>query len=66
MCVLTSISVQLQIEDVSRKLRAGDLGIPANPDDRLKLMRSSHTNTMLAGRHFNSFFSSRSYHYCII
>nr|NP_001123334.1 zinc finger protein ZF(CCHC)-13 [Ciona intestinalis]FAA00134.1 TPA: zinc finger protein [Ciona intestinalis] len=26
--------VQLQIEDVSRKLKCGDLGIPANPEDR--------------------------------
>ena len=28
------ILVQLQIEDVSRKLRSGDLGIPPNPADR--------------------------------
>lgn len=28
------ISVQLQIEEVSRKLRSGDLGIPANPEER--------------------------------
>ena len=27
--------MQLKIEDSSRKLRSGDLGIPANPDDRL-------------------------------
>lgn len=28
------IPVQLQIEEVSRKLRSGDLGIPPNPEDR--------------------------------
>ncbi|XP_046673760.1 splicing factor 1-like isoform X1 [Homalodisca vitripennis] len=28
------LSVQLQIEEVSRKLRTGDLGIPANPEER--------------------------------
>lgn len=28
------ITVQLQIEEVSRKLRSGDLGIPANPEER--------------------------------
>ncbi|KAB1251463.1 Splicing factor 1 [Camelus dromedarius] len=27
--------VQLQIEDLTRKLRTGDLGIPPNPEDRL-------------------------------
>jgi len=26
--------VQLQIEEISRRLRSGDLGIPANPEDR--------------------------------
>jgi splicing factor 1 len=26
--------LQLQIEEVSRKLRSGDLGIPANPEER--------------------------------
>ncbi|CAG14159.1 unnamed protein product, partial [Tetraodon nigroviridis] len=26
--------VQLQIEDLTRKLRTGDLGIPVNPEDR--------------------------------
>lgn len=26
--------VQLQIEDLTRKLRTGDLGIPPNPEDR--------------------------------
>ena len=31
---VTSISVQLLIEDASRKLRSGDLGIPPNPEDR--------------------------------
>lgn len=28
------LPVQLQIEEVSRKLRTGDLGIPANPEER--------------------------------
>lgn len=33
--VLTNfLPVQLQIEEVSRKLRTGDLGIPANPEER--------------------------------
>lgn len=27
--------MQLQIEDLTRKLRTGDLGIPPNPEDRL-------------------------------
>ena len=31
------ILVQLQIEDISRKLRSGDLGIPPNPADRSDL-----------------------------
>lgn len=29
-----SYLVQLQIEEISRKLRSGDLGIPANPEER--------------------------------
>lgn len=29
-----SLAVQLQIEEVSRKLRSGDLGIPANIEER--------------------------------
>lgn len=29
------LPVQLQIEDLTRKLRTGDLGIPPNPEDRL-------------------------------
>jgi len=34
-CPLTrSITVQLKIEDASRRLRTGDLGIPLNPEDR--------------------------------
>lgn len=28
------LPVQLQIEDLTRKLRTGDLGIPVNPEDR--------------------------------
>lgn len=28
------LTVQLQIEEVSRKLRTGDLGIPPNPEER--------------------------------
>ena len=27
-------TVHLQIEDITRKLRSGDLGIPPNPEDR--------------------------------
>lgn len=26
--------MQLQIEEISRRLRSGDLGIPANPEER--------------------------------
>lgn len=28
--------VQLQIEETSRRLRSGDLGIPANPEERFE------------------------------
>ena len=36
-CPLTrSITVQLKIEDASRRLRTGDLGIPLNPEDRFE------------------------------
>ena len=30
----TDITVQLRIEDATRKLRSGELGIPPNPEDR--------------------------------
>lgn len=33
-----SLAVQLQIEEVSRKLRSGDLGIPANIEERCVLL----------------------------
>ena len=37
LCPLTrSITVQLKIEDASRRLRTGDLGIPLNPEDRFE------------------------------
>lgn len=29
-----SLTVQLQIEEISRRLRTGDLGIPPNPEER--------------------------------
>lgn len=29
-------TVQLQIEEISRKLRTGDLGIPLNPEERFE------------------------------
>lgn len=32
---LVFLPVQLQIEDITRRLRSGDLGIPPNPEDRL-------------------------------
>lgn len=32
-----SIPVQLQIEEISRKLRTGDLGIPINPEERFAI-----------------------------
>ena len=28
------LAVQLQIEEITRRLRTGELGIPLNPDDR--------------------------------
>ena len=34
-CLTFPLPVQLKIEESSRKLRSGDLGIPANQDDRL-------------------------------
>lgn len=34
-------TVQLQIEEISRKLRTGDLGIPLNPEERFE--RNLHT-----------------------
>lgn len=38
-CPLTrSITVQLQIEELSRRLRSNDLGISPNPEDRLALL----------------------------
>ena len=33
-CVLYCTTVQLQIEEITRRLRSGELGIPANPGDR--------------------------------
>lgn len=35
---LTKTLVQLQIEDASRRLRSGDLGIPANPEERFEAL----------------------------
>lgn len=35
-----SFSVQLKIEEVSRRLRTGDLGIPPNPEDRFDSLAS--------------------------
>lgn len=32
----TCITVHLQIEEISRRLRTGDLGIPPNPEDRFE------------------------------
>nr|KAF6438990.1 splicing factor 1 [Molossus molossus] len=39
--------VQLQIEDLTRKLRTGDLGIPPNPEDRLGNSFNQLTVTLL-------------------
>ena len=33
-CLTTFLAVHLQIEEITRKLRTGDLGIPANPEQR--------------------------------
>jgi len=33
-CVLFCCAVQLQIEEITRRLRSGELGIPSNPADR--------------------------------
>jgi len=33
---LTFFTAQLQIEELTRKLRTNDLGIPPNPEDRLE------------------------------
>lgn len=41
---LTKILVQLQIEDASRRLRSGDLGIPANPEERFENDRAAGWN----------------------
>jgi hypothetical protein len=30
-------TVQLQIEEISRKLRTGDLGVSANPEERFEI-----------------------------
>lgn len=38
---LTKHLVQLQIEDASRRLRSGDLGIPANPEERFDILIKS-------------------------
>ena len=35
-----SFAVQLQIEEISRRLRTGDLGIPQNPEERSELILS--------------------------
>jgi len=32
--ITEKLTVQLQIEDITRKLKSGDLGIPPNPEDR--------------------------------
>jgi len=32
--MLCCYAVQLQIEEITRRLRSGELGIPANPGDR--------------------------------
>ena len=34
LCVLYCNTVQLQIEEITRRLRSGELGIPPNPGDR--------------------------------
>jgi splicing factor 1 len=34
--------LQLKIEDSSRRLRTGDLGIPINPEDRSELTQFIH------------------------
>lgn len=39
--------MQLQIEDLTRKLRTGDLGIPPNPEDRLGNSFNQLTVTLL-------------------
>ena len=33
---LHCLTVHLQIEEISRRLRTGDLGIPANPEERFE------------------------------
>ncbi|KAK7494422.1 hypothetical protein BaRGS_00014314 [Batillaria attramentaria] len=33
--------IHLQIEEISRKLRSGDLGIPPNPEDRCDLLNTA-------------------------
>jgi len=38
------ISVQLQIEEISRKLRTGELGIPVNPEERCASMPNKTNN----------------------
>ena len=38
MCVLTcDFTVQFKIEEITRKLRTGDLGIPPNPEERFDI-----------------------------
>jgi len=46
LCPNPFFTVQLKIEEASRRLRSGDLGIPPNPEDRLEenSRHAPHTN----------------------
>jgi len=48
--ITEKLTVQLQIEDITRKLKSGDLGIPPNPEDRFDV---ASTN-LLADWRFSS------------
>ena len=50
------LTAQLQIEELTRKLRTGDLGIPPNPEDRLENTREYSRLLFLSSEQTNQIF----------
>lgn len=46
--LIRCFTVQLQIEEISRKLRTGDLGIPLNPEERFEQDLTTDKMTVLS------------------
>ena len=65
---VTFISVHLQIEEISRKLRSGDLGIPSNIEARFAKWPLAGTNHLAVTVIYHCLYTGsreRDVHHCV-